>query len=171
MNKVKQISKPLFYLSRLVSLLYMATVVFTLVSIIFKTPNFVLTNSGESFQINFPLSNSAFLIGQNISSSILEMILGIMLYGLFFWLLSDVFKVFFQPKLFIEKSVKRLTLFYITNFIIPVLMFLFLVINNNYSPSVWSVAILHFLLGVFIFFMTAIFKQGLQLQNEQDLFI
>ena len=33
------------------------------------------------------------------------------------------------------------------------------------------VAIIHFFLGVFAYFLAAIFKQGLQLQNEQDLFI
>ena len=33
------------------------------------------------------------------------------------------------------------------------------------------VAVIHFFLGVFAYFMAAIFKQGLQIQNEQDLFI
>ncbi len=171
MKQVQQISKFLFYLTRIASFSYLLMAIFGLVSFAFKTQNFVLTKGVENFQINFPFSNTPFLVGQNNSYAVWEMILGILLYGLFFWLLSNVFNAFAQPKLFTEKSVKKLTAFYLANFIIPILMLLFLIINQNYSASFWSVALLHILLGVFIYFMTVIFKQGLHLQNEQDLYI
>jgi hypothetical protein len=31
--------------------------------------------------------------------------------------------------------------------------------------------VLHLIMGIFVWFVAAIFKQGIQLQNEQDLFI
>ena len=37
------------------------------------------------------------------------------------------------------------------------------------SFDAWNIVGLHLLLGIFIFFMAAIFNQGLKLQDEQDL--
>jgi hypothetical protein len=171
MKQIRKISKVLFYVTRTIAFLYVLTSIFGFVSFAFKTQNFELTKDAASFQINFPFSHTPFLVGQNNPSAIWEMILGILIYSLFFWLLSNVFNAFEQPKLFTEKNVKTLQIFYIANFIIPILMLIFLVINQNFSTSFWSVALLHILLGVFIYFMTIIFKQGLHLQNEQDLYI
>ena len=122
MKQIKKISKILFYVTRTIAFFYVLTAIFSFVSFAFKTKNFELTKEAENFQINFPFSHTPFLVGQNNPSAIWEMILGILLYGLFFWLLSNVFNVFAQPKLFIEKNVKTLTVFYIANFIIPILM-------------------------------------------------
>lgn len=171
MNQVRKISKILFYSTRIIAFFYLLTAILGFGSFVLKTKNFELTKDAENFQINLPFLQTPFLVGQNNQLSIWEMILGILLYGLFFWLLSNVFNAFAQPKLFTEKNVKKLTAFYIANFIIPVLMLLFVVINQNYSASIWPVVILHILLGLFICFMTVIFKQGLHLQNEQDLYI
>jgi hypothetical protein len=141
------------------------------VSVVFKTPNFEITNNAENFQINFPFSKTPFLLGQNNPVAIWETILGILLYGVFFWLLSNVFNAFAQPKLFTENNVKKLTAFYIANFIIPILISLFSFITQSFSVSFWIVLFLHILLGVFIYFMTIIFKKGFHLQSEQDLYI
>lgn len=171
MKQIKKISKALFYVTRTVAFFYVLTAIFGFVSVAFKTPNFELTNNAENFQINFPFSHTPFLVGQNTPSAILEMILGILLYGLFFWLLSNVFTAFAQSKLFTEKNVKTLQFFYLANFIIPILISLFSLITQSYGVSFWMVLFLHILLGTFIYFMTIIFKQGLHLQNEQDLYI
>ncbi|WP_409991351.1 hypothetical protein [Chryseobacterium sp. Leaf405] len=36
---------------------------------------------------------------------------------------------------------------------------------------IWGLVFIHFMLGIFCYFLANIFKQGLHLQNEQDLFI
>lgn len=168
---MKPISNLLFYLTRIASFSFLLTTAYGLISFVFKTKKFQLTKDAENFQINLPFSDSPFLLGQNSASAIWEMILGIMLYGLFFWLLSNVFNVFRQPKLFTTKNVNHLTIFYAANFIIPVVMLLFLLITGTYTRSFMPLALMHLLLGIFICFMTVIFKRGLHLQNDHDLYI
>jgi hypothetical protein len=101
-------------------------------------------------------------------SNIIAM-LTFLLYGLFFWLLSDIFKTFRQPKLFTPSGVNRLKRFYVGNLTIPILMLLVLAVSGDEVANLVSVTFLHMILGVFAFFMAAIFQQGLLLQEEQDL--
>jgi hypothetical protein len=171
MKKVVKISIVLFFLMRVVSISYIASATFALVSFGFRTKSFELKNGGENFQINIPFFNIGFLVGQNQPSIIWETILGIMMYGVFFWLLGNVFHVFRQPKLFTEKNVRTLTIFYVSNFLIPILMILYIGFYGNYSQSLWIAIFFHFMMGFFVYFMKVIFKQGLHLQKDQDLYI
>ncbi|WP_337044987.1 DUF2975 domain-containing protein [Emticicia sp. 17c] len=93
------------------------------------------------------------------------------LYGLFFLLSSNVFKVFFQPKLFSQWGVRQLQLFYVANLCLPALTIMLASIFSLVDDIAIILIVLHFILGVFAYFLSAIFKQGLKLQNEQDLFI
>ncbi|MCY1227005.1 hypothetical protein D9M72_392600 [compost metagenome] len=99
------------------------------------------------------------------------MIAFIALYGIFFWLLGNIFKTFRGKKLFTQQGVRRLSIFYLLNFIVP-LPFLIGHIAYSYEVEILvSLSVLHFVLGVFAYFMAVIFKQGLNLQTEQDLYI
>ncbi|MDQ8014365.1 MAG: DUF2975 domain-containing protein, partial [Flavobacterium nitrogenifigens] len=93
------------------------------------------------------------------------------LYGLFFLLSSNVFKVFFQPKLFTQTGVLHLKRFYLSNLFIPSIVIFFAFFFVPLDNEVALFIILHGMLGAFAYFLAAIFKQGLNLQNEQDLFI
>jgi hypothetical protein len=93
-------------------------------------------------------------------------------YGVFFLLLSNVFNAFKQPKLFTKYGVSQLKCFYLANITLPWLTILLAsIFAGKIEEGLEWVAIIHFFLGVFAYFLAAIFKQGLELQNEQDLFI
>ena len=83
-----------------------------------------------------------------------------------------MFSVFKQPKLFTKYGVNRLKWFYLANIFVPILTILLATIfaKEKEEGLAWG-AIIHFFLGVFAFFFAALFKQGLHLQNEQDLYI
>ena len=56
-------------------------------------------------------------------------------------------------------------------FIPPILALMAKIVMGRIEEGLDIVAVIHFILGVFAYFLAAIFKQGLQLQKEQDLFI
>jgi hypothetical protein len=93
------------------------------------------------------------------------------LYGLFFFLAAGTFKVFSKEPLFTQKGVNALSWFYRGNLLVPLL---FLVLGSCYVPIEEEGVVLtmvHFVLGIFAYFLAAIFKKGVQLQQEQDLII
>jgi hypothetical protein len=92
-------------------------------------------------------------------------------YGVFAWLISDVFKVYLQPVLFTAKAVRKLKVFYLFNFFAPVLFLIGAVLFAEEIKDIVIISILHFIIGIFVFFMAAIFQQGVSLQTEQDLTI
>jgi RsiW-degrading membrane proteinase PrsW (M82 family) len=73
--------------------------------------------------------------------------------------------------LFTSYGVKHLRLFYQANCIIPGLVVLLSSFFERVETESIVMVVLHFTLGVFAWFFAAIFKQGVQLQNEQDLYI
>ena len=88
---------------------------------------------------------------------------------MFLWLLSGVFHAFKQVKLFTAKGVVQLSRFYITNLLVPFLFLLLFLLFRNEMSDLLRIILLHVIIGVFAYFMAAIFKQGLLLQEEQDL--
>jgi hypothetical protein len=97
------------------------------------------------------------------------MIAVIGLYGLFFWLLGNIFRTFREQKLFTGKGVKRLQVFYALNFLVPVPFLIMHIIYAYEVQVVITLTLLHAVLGIFAYFMAVIFSRGLYLQNEQDL--
>jgi hypothetical protein len=129
----------------------------------------IIDKGSNRYIINFPFTQQPFLTGINdLWSNIISM-LTFLLYACFFWLLSDVFKTFRQPKLFTHSGVTRLKRFYVGNLSVPLLMLLVLVVSGEQLAGLIPVTFLHMILGIFAFFMAAIFQQGLLLQEEQDL--
>jgi hypothetical protein len=171
MTTVRFVSKILFYLSRFLAIVYfwMAThsaiALATGWSLLFK-------DNGKYFQICYPFTQKSFLLGDyNLPYVILDFLGPLSLYGLFFLLLSNVFKVFFQPKLFTEYGIKHLKRFYLANFTLPSLVVLLASIFSILDEGVFVLVLLHAILGIFAYFIAAIFQQGVQLQTEQDLII
>jgi hypothetical protein len=95
----------------------------------------------------------------------------ILFYGLFFWLLSNVFKTFRQKKLFTAQGVRNMKFFYIMNLFVCPVLFSILSINSIEDYPYFAMIIGHAILGVLVFFIAAIFEQGVNLQKDQDLFI
>jgi hypothetical protein len=124
------------------------------------------------FSVFYPFTTAPFLNGDyNLPYIVFYFLLPISLYGLFFLLVSNVFKVFFQPRLFTEYGIGRLKGFYLANLIIPGATILLTSIFTEVDNASIVFVALHFILGVFAFFLAAIFKQGVHLQNQQDLII
>ncbi len=171
MKSVKIIASVLYYLFKILALGYLVTALYTLINCSFQAPFFEKLENNR-FAVNFPFSSKHFLLGSEFTTQyVSEMVLGIALYGAFFCVLSDVFNAFKQEKLFTHFGIKKLKRFYIFNLIIyPVFAIIWSVITVEDFPFL-AMIVAHLIMGLFIFFMNAIFEQGVKLQNEQDLFI
>jgi hypothetical protein len=171
MKLVRLISTIAFYLSRILSAGYMLTTLHLVVSVAFGLSSVKHLENGR-FAICYPFTDKPFLLGSAFTVAyISEMALLISFYSAFFWLLSNVFKTFRQQKLFTAPGIHRLKLFYIANLIIcPVLFFILSLISTEDYPYAMMVTA-HGIMGIFALFIAAIFQQGLNLQNDQDLII
>jgi len=122
------------------------------------------------FIIFYPFTHKTFLLGDYNSSYLTMMIVLLSFYSLFLWLLCRVFYAFKQQKLFTHASVIKLSRFYITNLVLPPLCLMIAILfYREMAGDFLVICLLHLVIGVFAFFMAAIFKQGLILQEEQDL--
>ncbi|MBX7225103.1 MAG: DUF2975 domain-containing protein [Chitinophagales bacterium] len=172
MKNVKNISAVLFYITKLLAILYLLTAFYSFIVLLTKW-SFITRENGYFFSVCYPFTETPFLNGENNwAYKIFNFLIPIGLYGGFFLLASNVFNAFRQPKLFTKYGVNQLRWFYSGNLTIPWLVILLSSIfaGKIEEGLVW-VAVIHFFLGVFAYFLAVIFKQGLQLQNEQDLFI
>ncbi|MES2776520.1 MAG: DUF2975 domain-containing protein [Bacteroidota bacterium] len=171
MGNVKLISRILFYFTRVIAAFYFIMAAYAAMTLVTGW-SISFRESGKYFQVLIPFTKTPILNGDNNLPYIFFEFLGpLSLYGLFFWLLGNVFKVFFQPRLFTGNGIKHLKRFYLGNFIVPGVMVLIVSLIDNPGTEGISVIILHAIIGVFAYFLAAIFKQGLNLQNEQDLII
>lgn len=179
MKTVRFVATVLFYMTRILSVLYIITFVYSAVVLFLSfqsdvTWNPITISADNGFVILYPFTDVPFLLGEYTNLFVLEMLLSIGLYAIFLWLLSDVFLAYRKDKLFTADSVKKLSRFYIANLTVPALVFLILSLFPDFSEEIKTMVmltVLHFVIGVFAFFMATIFKQGLALQNEQDLYI
>lgn len=174
MKTVRPLANILFYLTRFAAIVYIVTAFYALIAIILSAAGMpwapMNVEDNGSFVIFYPFTSAPFLLGDYNAKYLTMMIFIIGFYALFLWLLSGVFNAFRQDKLFTPKSVLRLSRFYITNLFIPVLSLIaaFLFYKEGLS-DIMVITFLHLVIGVFAFFMAAIFRQGLVLQEEQDL--
>lgn len=169
MKKTKIISKVLFVITRGLSWVYLITALYGTICWITET-NIRFENDKRI--IEYPLSDFSFLIlDNNLSYLVFNFLLPILSYALFFWLLSNVFKVFYQERLFTELNVIYLKRFYLTNIVFPIILVIFSSFFVDIEKEIFVIIALHLFLGIFIFIISEIFNQGLTLQNEQDLYI
>ena len=172
MKNVKIISTILFYITRFVAVLYLISTFYSLVSLLTEW-SFIERENGKYFSICFPFTQTPFLNGENNwAYKVFNFLIPIGFYSVFFLLLSNVFNAFKQPKLFTQYGVNNLKWFYLANIFLPSLTILLAsIFAGKIEEGLEWVAVIHFFLGVFAYLLAAIFKQGLKLQNEQDLFI
>lgn len=172
MKKVKIISAILFYITRLLAISYLIITFYSLIVLITEW-SFISRENGHFFSVCYPFTETPFLNGENNwPYKIFNFLIPIGMYGVFFLLASNVFNAFRQPKLFTKYGVNQLRWFYLGNLTLPWLTILLAsFFAGKIEEGLGWVAVIHFFLGVFAYFLAAIFKQGLQLQNEQDLII
>lgn len=171
MKFVKTISSILYFIVKIISFGYLLTAFYVLINCAFKAPFFEILENNR-FAVNFPFTTKHFLLGSEYTFEyVSEMVLGIGLYGAFFYVLSGVFNAFRQEKLFTHFGIKNLKYFYVFNLLFyPFFAIIWSLISVEDFPF-FAMITAHLIMGVFIFFMNAIFEQGVKLQNEQDLFI
>ena len=169
MQKSRIISKALYSISMILGGMYFITGGYGLFS--WVTNTHLLINDKQTI-ITYPFTDQSFLIlDSNITYLIFSFLIPVLGYGLFFWLLSNVFKVFYQDILFTAENIVHLRRFYLVNIFLPTLLFIFTSLFMPIEHEMFLIIALHLVLGVFVFFMSEIFNQGLHLQNEQDLYI
>ncbi|AZB25462.1 DUF2975 domain-containing protein [Chryseobacterium bernardetii] len=171
MNQTKIISRILFYICSILSAGYLITSLYALLCL---TTGFSVTpyGNGKYLHINYPFTQQPFLnIEDNYPYIIFSFMLVLIPYGIFFWLSAKVFRVFFQPKLFTKDHILQLMRFYLFNIFIPLPLVIIASFFVEVENIIWGLVFIHFMLGIFCLFLANIFKQGLHLQNEQDLII
>lgn len=173
MKFTKHLASILFYITRVIALLYSLMAIY----LTFTLTIFKITSKGPvdvkdgSFTIFYPFTKIPLFLGDYTTHYISTTMLTLGIYILFLWLLSNVFNAFRGARLFTRQNVSRLSRFTILNILGPLLALLLLVVLGQTYPNAIVIVLLHILLGIFSFFMASIFKQGLQLQEEQDLTI
>lgn len=170
MATVRFISRILFVLTRLAALGYGLS--FALSALAFATGWSLHVNDQQSrFVIYYPFTTKPYLLGEYNSGYLCMFLLLLGMYTLFFYLVSRVFTVFTQTRLFTTYGIRQLQWFYRGNLLLPSLVTVLISLVYPLSSPVEVLISLHFLLGVFTYFLAVIFEQGLTLQNEQDLII
>jgi hypothetical protein len=173
MKFVRTIATSLFYITRVFSWLLWAVAIYvTIVLLLAKMGSdayLPIAIGDGGFTIFYPFTNTAFILGDFNTQFIVSSLATIYGYAAFTWLLSNVFNAFRKDRLFSQHNINWLTRFYLFNLIVPVLTAITLVVMAMEMGNIVIIALLHIIAGIFTFFMTAIFKQGLILQNEQDL--
>ncbi len=170
MNTAKYISKMLLVITRILAAAYLLTALYSGLCLLTGW-SLIFRDNGKYFSVLYPFTNQPFLNGDhNLPYILFDFMLPLSLYGIFFLLAGNVFKIFTRDKLFTLHGIKQLKWFYRSNLIIPPLVFLLISVFSEVDEGI-ILAVLHIFLGVFAYFLAAIFKQGLNLQNEQDLII
>jgi hypothetical protein len=172
MKNIKVISGFLYYITRFTAILYFLVILYALVSLTTQW-SYITFDNGNYFSICYPFSETPFLNGENSwSYKIFNFIIPLSFYSVFFFLISNVFKGFKQPKLFTDYNVRQLHYFSFANIFIPLLIILLAkMFTETIEEGSGYVTVIHFFIGIFSYFLSEIFKQGLHLQNEQDLYI
>jgi len=171
MKLVRYISTVAFYLTRLIAAGYILTALYIILCVVFNLPTLQHLTDNR-FAICYPFTSEHFLLGAEYTAAyIAEMVLLIFLYGVFFALLSNVFKSFRPQKIFTIQGIRHLQWFYLINLLLFPLVFLILGIYSIEDYPYVAMITAHCIMGIFALFIAAIFEQGVNLQNDQDLII
>ncbi|WP_271765614.1 DUF2975 domain-containing protein [Aquimarina algiphila] len=164
----KSLSELLFYCTWFIAFGYCLFLLFIAFS--FITDTFLSINDNR-FAIEIPFTGS-FVKGQYESEVILSIIVFFVFYILFFYTLSLIFKTFKAEILFTKIAIKHLKYFAILNLFSPfVYVIILFIVGYSIGLSDLSTVFLHIMLGIFAWFIIAIFKEGFQLQEENELTI
>ena len=174
MKTVRFVAQILFHLTRTAAGLFFLVALYATIVLVLSTSGYSkslpidISDKGY-FTIFYPFTTKPFLIGDYTKTYIITSLSTVALYAIFLWLLSGVFNAFRQDRLFTNRGVLQLSRFYVANLTVPVTCLVLLYIFGLELKDTVIITFLHLMIGVFAFFMAAIFKQGLLLQEEQDL--
>ncbi|WP_024768315.1 DUF2975 domain-containing protein [Aquimarina macrocephali] len=164
----KSLSTLLFYVTRVTAIGYGVFLLFIAFAMV---TNSFLNISGNNFQIKIPYTDSV-IKGVYEINTFASIIVFFFFYASFFYVLSLVFETFKAETLFSKNAIKHLTYFTIINLFFPVLYgsIQLLIFQGGNFNDLYAV-FLHIILGVFALFIATIFRQGVQLQEENELTI
>lgn len=167
----RMISKLVAFLFLLLGGAYGLVSIYALVCL-FTGWNVVPFGEGKQLNILYPFSAKPFLILDNNGPYIVfSFLLPFLLYTVFFFLTARMFGVFKRSRLFTAPNHLQLKRFYVFNLLVPPLSVAVAFFFVEIEFIIAILLVLHLIMGIFVWFVAAIFKQGIQLQNEQDLFI
>lgn len=171
MNPSRLISKLVSFLFLLLGAVYGLTFLYSLICLI-SGWNTLPYGDGKYLHILYPFTEKPFMnVDNNGPYLIFSFLLPLLLYSLFFFLTAKMFGVFNQPRLFTVPNHSKLKRFYVFNLLAPLLSVSVAIFFVEVEFLIWVLTLMHLIMGIFVWFVAAIFKQGIQLQNEQDLFI
>lgn len=164
----KSMSAILYRLGRVVSIGLLVFVLFVLISWIMEY--LVLDNEGN-FSMAIPLTGMQ-IKGVYSVFTLVSILTTLSFYIVFVYLLSLIFKVFTHEPLFTADAVVYLRYFILYNLLGPLVavvgVSLFLGELSFDQVMVW---VLHSIIALFAAFISAIFKKGVVLQEENNLTI
>lgn len=164
----KSLSALLFYLFRLISVLTLMFVIY--IDISFLTNNF--THSNGRYHMDIPLTGT-FIHGDYQFNMMLTISLGLFFGVLFFFVLSNIFKSLKEKVIFNKGAILNLKYFSILNLVVgPILYVLihYTIMQKTNFRDIHNL-ILHLIFGIIALFLTYIFKNGYNVQSENDLTI
>lgn len=172
MKKVKVIAKILEIICKVLSVLYLSTAIYILLVFMLDQgldeKGLFQQNSQGGFTIMLPFTGIPFLLGEPTFWFKTIMLLATAGYGIFAWLLGNVFNAFKQEKIFTRYGVRKLTIFYLVNLIVPPVVLIISFFFTDDITDFLNLTILHGIIGIFAYFMASIFTEGVTLQDEQD---
>ncbi len=165
----KSLSSLLFWFSTICILGFVLLSLFIFISILFN--NYSIDTNNE-FSIALPFTGS-FIKGDYNLYIFLAIFAFLIFYGLFFYLLRSIFKAFSQEKLiFTKKTINYIRKFALLNIFLPPLgIIAAYILKNGIDVETIIQGGLLVLLGIFSLFVVAVFKEGIVLQEENDLTI
>ncbi|MFP2995528.1 DUF2975 domain-containing protein [Spongiivirga sp. MCCC 1A20706] len=164
----KSISKLLYFVALGVVIINGLFIAFIGYALVFQ--QFELTDNNR-FKIKIPFIES-YVMGALDLKTVLVLFLFLAYYLLFFLLLSRILKTFKSKVLFTHGTIKKLDQFTYINLLFPVATFVgVLTIGGGALNDEVVYGMFHVLIAVFSGFISAIFRQGFRLQQENDLTI
>jgi hypothetical protein len=158
MKTVRIVSTTLFYLARILAVFYLAIFIHAFIASFARTSSLHIVKNGTRFEIFYPFTHTPFLLGSYTIGFINTMLMTFSLYALFFYLLSNVFSTFSQSKLFTQRGLRHLRLFYLSNFTFPFLALLIASIISEVATFTVALVVLHLLLGGLCLFYSSHFS-------------
>ena len=174
MHTARSIAHLLYFLSRIAAWLFTAVLTYTLIILVLSLTGWsnslpIEIANQETFTIFYPFTTTPFLRGDYTTDFIVSNLSLLAFYTIFLWFLGDVFHAFKQPKLFTPTGVSQLSRFYITNLALPLIFLALVGLFGQALSDMLRISFLHIVIGIFAYFMASIFRQGVLLQEEQDL--
>lgn len=165
----KSMSAYLFYGTRIASVGSVLLSLYIVFS--FSFDNFTVNNG--RFTIPFPMLSYFDIKGVYQTSSIVSVVLVLLYIGVFLFCISTILKSFKSEVLFSANAIRNLNSFAVLNLVAFPIFYMVLRMFILKIPVLGGLhnLFLSSILGIFILFVSAIFKRGIKVQIENDLTI